>query len=106
MPVKVKENNKQQTVIEPAPLVHYMYVDNFEDQHCLLNKTFPTLSPAMSFLFFCFGVGLAVIYLSLLAVIRLTHDRKEPPLMIDWIPFFSPIIGVIIKRWRYFLSLG
>lgn len=54
----------------------------------------------------CLGFGLAVIYLSLLAILWLTHDEQEPPLKFDRLPFFSPIIGILTKRWRYFLSLG
>lgn len=43
--------------------------------------------------------------LCLWVTLRLTQDAKEPPLVLDVVPFLSPIIGLFTRRWRFFLSL-
>lgn len=50
-------------------------------------------------------LGAGVAYLALWMAIWLTHDPEEPPVVLNSIPFLSPIFGIIEKRWRFFLSL-
>ncbi|KAI1169479.1 cytochrome P450 oxidoreductase [Nemania sp. FL0916] len=55
---------------------------------------------------FIFSVlGAFIGFVALSTVIWFTHDPKEPPIVLNSIPFFSPIIEILTKQWKFFLSL-
>ncbi|KAI1180212.1 cytochrome P450 [Nemania sp. FL0916] len=49
--------------------------------------------------------GLAVSYLFLRFLLYVTQDAREPPNIVDWLPFFSPLIGMIREKSKFFLKL-
>ncbi|KAI1108697.1 cytochrome P450 [Nemania sp. NC0429] len=49
--------------------------------------------------------GLAATYLFLRFLLYLTQDAREPPSIVNWMPFFSPLVGMIGEKSKFYLRL-
>ena len=50
-------------------------------------------------------VVLALVYLALRARIHFTQHADEPPVILTGIPFLSPILGILRRRYKLYLDL-
>jgi hypothetical protein len=49
--------------------------------------------------------GLAAVYFVLRFALYLTQDAKEPPAIVNGLPFFGPLIGMISEKSLFYLRL-
>ena len=52
-----------------------------------------------------FVSGLAAVYVLLLLLLLASQHPQEPPVVLGHVPFLGPIIALIQKRWRLFISI-
>jgi hypothetical protein len=49
--------------------------------------------------------SIPVVYVFLFALLRFSHDSREPPLIETSVPFIGPLFGLILGMQKYFVEL-
>lgn len=93
--------------------LHKLVFLHFQPRELIFEHPFPLLllsplSTSQAIMAFTVTIvfgGLLATYLFLRFLLHVTQDAREPPTILTGIPFFSPVIGMIREKSRFYLRL-